>query len=557
MSKNDKHLERYKDSARTQSKAPRAQESSDYTTHSVQKDIMIAMTAYVLLTIMITRTVRTLLQPNGETDTMNDRWESTNTTPQNHYMDYETKRPYGNGKKACDLTLYGITGQPIFRRIETPVSLGPDTEKGTIRMKRWNHPVQCCATHGSYIPQYNTVIEDNEETPWSVDIYQPIFLLGTWYKWHWHDSDHKGHHEFAESSYIHGIDDVNKPNCNFKELKHGCWRATGGMEGWHQEPDLLSIPYVHLALTLQSKISAQQPSQRDMARLETRKATLFVLRRQAQVPLQISAQHMDEKPSSPTELIDAYIRHTQLNLEGYYGYDKIIGHFNCDDMETAFRHPNTTYHVAVDTYGFPIRRLETVNIYPRFDYLTGIENTETGGRFYEWMDWPNREEGELMKKPVDYREFEEEDQDGFKPRDYEGRGDQRRGNIEMRDERRREEAEQARDAFGLPVYGMTKTHYEKHYLPTGRLVERQTPTSSDNEQEEADKTERNTTQSPTMGTRNRGRSRTPARRVHLITLMLTASPTAEALHQQVSGMSTGTEMMSTYVHTHGRSSLSQ
>ena len=134
---------------------------------------MVAMTAYVLLTIMITRTVRTLLQPNGETDTMNDRWESTNTTPQNHYMDYETKRPYGNGKKACDLTLYGITGQPIFRRIETPVSLGPDTEKGTIRMKRWNHPVQCCATHGSYIPQYNTVIEDNEETPWSVTSTNP------------------------------------------------------------------------------------------------------------------------------------------------------------------------------------------------------------------------------------------------------------------------------------------------------------------------------------------------------------------------------------------------
>ena len=119
-------------------------------------------------------------------------------------------------------------------------------------------------------------------------------------------------------------------------------------------------------------------------------------------------------------------------------------------METAFRHPNTQYHIAVDTDGFPIRRLETVNLYPRFDYLEGIENTETGQAFYEWMDWPNREEGDLKEEPVDYGRFEEEDQAGFKPRDYVGRGCQRRGNIELRDERRREEAEQEKDAFGLP-----------------------------------------------------------------------------------------------------------
>jgi hypothetical protein len=109
------------------------------------------------------------------------------------------------------------------------------------------------------------------------------------------------------------------------------------------------------------------------------------------------------------------------------------------------------------------------------------------------MDWPVREEGELREEPVDYGRFEEEDQDGFKPRDYEGLGCRRRGNIEWRDERRREEAEQAKDAFGLPIYGMTKTHYEMHYLPTGRLVERPTPTSSDNEQDETEEAERSTT----------------------------------------------------------------
>jgi hypothetical protein len=188
----------------------------------------------------------------------------------------------------------------VFRRIETPVPLGPDTEKGTIKMKRWNQPVQCCATHGSYIPQYNTIIEDNEETPWSVDIYQPIFLLGTWYKWHWHESDYKGQHEvFHEDSYIHGIDDVYKPNCDFKELKNGCWRATGGMQGWFSEPDLLNTPFVHLALTLQSTISAQQPSQRDMARIETRKPLLFILRKQAQVPLQCGKSLMAEYRITP------------------------------------------------------------------------------------------------------------------------------------------------------------------------------------------------------------------------------------------------------------------
>jgi hypothetical protein len=146
------------------------------------------MMAYVLPTVMITRTVRYLLQPNGEIDIWNDMWESSTTknpnydntsanpTPQNHHMEYETRRPYNGDKKACDLTLYGITRPPIFRRVETPVPLGPDTVKGTIKMQRWHHPVQCCATHGSYIPQYNTIIEDNEEKPWSVGRHLPTHL---------------------------------------------------------------------------------------------------------------------------------------------------------------------------------------------------------------------------------------------------------------------------------------------------------------------------------------------------------------------------------------------
>jgi hypothetical protein len=164
-------------------------------------------------------------------------------------MEYETRRPYNGDKKAGDLTLYGITRPPVFRRIETPVPFGPDTVKGTIKMKRWNQPVQCCATHGSYMPQFNTIIEDNEKTPWSVDIYQPIFLLGAWYKWHWHESDYKGKWErevFDENSYIHGVDDVYKPNCDFKELNNGCCRATGGMQGWFSEPDLLNVPYMYI-----------------------------------------------------------------------------------------------------------------------------------------------------------------------------------------------------------------------------------------------------------------------------------------------------------------------
>jgi hypothetical protein len=130
-----------------------------------------------------------------------------------------------------------------------------------------------------------------------------------------------------------------------------------------------------------------------MARLETRKAVLFILRRQAQVPVQPGTYRC-------TELIDEYIRHTQLNLEGIFGYNKITGHFNWDDTETAARHPNTKHYVAVDTDGFPTRRLETVNFHPPFEYLEGIESSESGQSFYNWMEWPAREEGEIQEEPV-------------------------------------------------------------------------------------------------------------------------------------------------------------
>jgi hypothetical protein len=93
---------------------------------------------------------------------------------------------------------------------------------------------------------------------------------------------------------------VYKPNCDFKELKNGCWRAVGGMQGWASQPDLLNIPYVHLALTLQSTIAAQQPSQRHMARQESRKALLFILRKQAQVPVQCGTYKCSTDAKTPS-----------------------------------------------------------------------------------------------------------------------------------------------------------------------------------------------------------------------------------------------------------------
>jgi hypothetical protein len=257
------------------------------------------------------------------------------------------------------------------------------------------------------------------------------------------------------------------------------------------------------------------------------------------------------------------------NLEGTFGYDKIMGHFNCDDTEKAARHPNTNHFIPVDTDGFPTRRLETVNFHPPFEHIDGTENTESGESFWHWMDSTAREEGELREEPVDYGRFDEEDADGFKHRDYQGYGRQRRGNVEWRDERRREEAEQAKDAYGLPIYGMTKTHYEMHYLPTGRLVERTAPTEAgdnettgnehdqraeEEEQDEAEEAETSTTQSPTMHTRRMHRSRTPARRLNVLGLMLIASPTTEALHQQAGLMTAGTETMTQPTYPpHGQS----
>jgi hypothetical protein len=205
-----------------------------------------------------------------------------------------------------------------------------------------------------------------------------------------------------------------------------------------------------------------------------------------------------------------------------------------------------------------------VNFHPTFEYLEGLENTESGQSFWNWMEYPAREEGELREEPVDYGRFDEEDADGFKHRDYLGYGHQRRGQPYLRDERRREEAEQAKDAFGLPIYGMTKPHYDMHYLPTGRLVERPAPTeggpnetngsehdqsAGEAEQEEAEEAETRTTQSPTMHTRRRDRSRTPSRRLNVLSLMLIAGPTTEALNQQAGMMTTGTETMTAYLPT--------
>ena len=91
-----------------------------------------------------------------------------------------------------------------------------------------------------------------------------------------------------------GVDDPHKPSCDFRKLQNGFWRAFGGiMKGWRDQPDLVNYAYTHMALTLQSMIAAQQPPQRHMAREETRKALLFILRKQAAI-------------KHGTELIDAY-----------------------------------------------------------------------------------------------------------------------------------------------------------------------------------------------------------------------------------------------------------
>jgi hypothetical protein len=155
--------------------------------------------------------------------------------------------------------------------------------------------------------------------PWTVDIYQPIFILGTWYKWQWHPDcpivqpGFEDTHIYNEDDeYEYGVDDQYKPGCEFRKLQNGFWRACGGMKGWRAQPDLVNYAYTHMALTLQSMIAAQQPSQRHMAREETRKALLFILRKQA------TTRH-------GTELIDAYIEHTQMDYEGTYGDDTIMG----------------------------------------------------------------------------------------------------------------------------------------------------------------------------------------------------------------------------------------
>jgi hypothetical protein len=52
--------------------------------------------------------------------------------------------------------------------------------------------------------------------PWTVDIYQPIFILGTWYKWQWHPDcpivqpGFEDTHTYNEDDeYEYGVDATN------------------------------------------------------------------------------------------------------------------------------------------------------------------------------------------------------------------------------------------------------------------------------------------------------------------------------------------------------------
>jgi hypothetical protein len=147
---------------------------TDYTTHSLRMEILIAMTAVTLLTIMIDRTVRHLIRPNDEPNTQNDGTERRmNNLSQS--SEYETRVPSYNDKAACELALYGTINQPVFRRLHIPRCSNHRDEDnlmtGSIQMKQY-----------PLISTYNRLLQDNKEMPWTVDIYQPIFILGTWYK---------------------------------------------------------------------------------------------------------------------------------------------------------------------------------------------------------------------------------------------------------------------------------------------------------------------------------------------------------------------------------------
>ena len=86
----------------------------------------------------------------------------------------------------------------------------------------------------------------------------PIFILGTWYKWQWQNLDCPHHDTYTEDDYVYGVDDQYKPSCDFRKLQNGFWRACGGMKGWRDQPDLVNYAYTHMALTLQSMIAAQK-----------------------------------------------------------------------------------------------------------------------------------------------------------------------------------------------------------------------------------------------------------------------------------------------------------
>jgi hypothetical protein len=223
---------------------------TDYTSHSLRMEIVTSVAAATLLTIMTDRTVRRLIRPTDEPNTRNDGTERR-TSILRHTSEHETRIPDSNDKAACELALYGMINQPVFRRLLIPRCTYPDMLTGNIQMKQ-----------SPWVTKYNIFLQDNEQMPWTVDIYQPIFILGTWYKWQWQNLDCPHHDTYTEDDYVYGVDDQYKPSCDFRKLQNGFWRACGGMKGWRDQPDLVNYAYTHMALTLQSMIAAQQPPQR-------------------------------------------------------------------------------------------------------------------------------------------------------------------------------------------------------------------------------------------------------------------------------------------------------
>jgi hypothetical protein len=102
---------------------------NDYTTHSLRMEILIAMTAAMLLTIMIDRTVRRLIRPTNEPNARNDGTERRTNNPSQR-SECETEVPNYNDKAACELALYGTTNQPVFRRLHIPRC---STHRGCLR----------------------------------------------------------------------------------------------------------------------------------------------------------------------------------------------------------------------------------------------------------------------------------------------------------------------------------------------------------------------------------------------------------------------------------------